>query len=111
MSTEVSPTEPSTPRYSAIFGRRRSLSTSATRMPACASVMARLHAVVDSPSPATAEVMTTVRGGRSMSTNCRFVRSVRNDSDRVELGSIAVMSGCFAGVAVDTRSCRARPRR
>ena len=44
------PRDPSTPRYSATFGRRRSASRSRTFEPACATAMARLQAVVDLPS-------------------------------------------------------------
>ncbi len=58
-----------------------------------ASVSARLIAVVDLPSPGTALVTTNVFGGSSTSRNCRFVRSIRNDSSRGACESRLVMSG------------------
>ena len=82
MRMSVSPREPSTPRYSATFGRRRSASSRSTFDSACARAIARLQAVVDFPSPGSDEVMTTVRGGLSTSTYCRFVRIVRKASER-----------------------------
>jgi hypothetical protein len=54
----VTPTDPSSLRYSAAFGRRRSASTRTTFSPECASVSARLHTVVDLPSSGT-ELVTT----------------------------------------------------
>ena len=44
--------------------------------------MARFAAVVHLPSPGTELVTTKLRGPKSKFRNCRFVRSVRNDSAR-----------------------------
>ncbi len=87
------PTDFSSLRYVAARGRRRSVSSRATRCPPCASEMARFTAVVDLPSEGTAEVMVKMRDGLSASTNCRLVRSTRNDSTRPEVCAICVTSG------------------
>ncbi len=82
--TLVSPTDDSTPMYSATFGRRMSASMRQTDFPAWARVIARLQAVVVLPSDGSAEVMATILGGLSTSTYWRLVRIVRNASERCD---------------------------
>jgi hypothetical protein len=55
---------------------------------------ARLQAVVDVPSWASALVMTIERGLWSTSMNCRFVRSWRKAYARVERGSVVLRRSC-----------------
>ena len=74
------PMAPSSSSRSAMSGRRRSHSTSATRWPAWVSVTARLTAVVLLPSPGSALVITKTFCSWSMSTYCMLVRSTRKAS-------------------------------
>src|SRR5512146_1886464 len=71
-------------------GRRRSQSTTITRLPACAIVTARLASVVDLPSSEPAEVTTMERRGLSSAENSRFVRRVRKASATGERGLVMV---------------------
>jgi len=75
--TVVRPTPPSTFRYLATFGRRRSASISSTRSPPAASVEAVLIAVVVLPSPGIEDVTTIERLPWSSPRNCRLVRRLR----------------------------------
>ncbi len=52
------------------------------------------------PSSGTAEVTTKALACRSTSTNCRFVRSTRNDSARGAWDAMSVMSGVFTAAGV-----------
>ena len=68
------------------------MSSSATRLPASASAIARLIVVVDLPSLGI-EPVTTKLDRPPMSRNCRLVRSARNDSARGLRGSACTISG------------------
>jgi hypothetical protein len=64
-----------------------------TRLPASASAAARLHAVVDVPSPTCAPVTTNTRCPRPWSRNCRLVRSLRKASARADPNASSTISG------------------
>ena len=68
--------------YLATLGRRKSASINIVLCPANDRAMARFNAVVVLPSLGDAEVTAIIFGGDSGLMNCRFVRSVRNDSTR-----------------------------
>ncbi len=95
----MSPTDRSRPRMSATLGRRRSASITSTRWPADATTSARFTSVVVLPSAGSELVTTMTLRGLSTSTNCRFVRSCRNASDRGDCGSSSTISGRFGTFA------------
>ena len=69
-------------------GRRMSVSTSSTRSPDCAMVIARFTAVVVLPSCGAAEVTSSVLAGRSGVMNKRLVRIARHDSAIGDFGMV-----------------------
>ena len=66
-----------TPKTLCSTGRRRSVSTTITRWPVCASTTARLAVVVLLPSPGPELVTNRLRTGLSTLENWMFVRNVR----------------------------------
>ena len=76
-TTEVKPRVPSTCMNRWSLGLRRSASTTATRLPERAKVIARLVSDVVLASPALALVIWMMRSGRSSAAYCTAVRSPR----------------------------------
>ena len=90
-STSLRPAPPGSPIVFATIERRRSPSTRTTVVPAAASVRARLHAIVDLPSPGSGLVTTIVFGGWSTSMNWRLVRRARSASETAKVPLLPVL--------------------
>src|ERR1700694_578013 len=98
--TALSPAPKSIPRLLEMLGRRRSASTSRTRLPSCASTIAELMLVVVLPSSGSGLVNKINWGGVSGIERRIEVRRARYDSAIAEFGreyARAAISSLFCG--------------